>query len=114
MGRPQRASRRPILPIQMEVEDLEARNKWTIVNKADVPEDAKVLGGRSVYAIKTNLSRTEVYKIRFAPQGHNDCEKHLVLHSSTAPYQFSISLIVSIATVFYIRIWTHDVTQAYL
>lgn len=97
-----------------ELEGLARRGVFEIVAKDDVPEDANILGSRFVLSIKNKDSDKEVYKARYVVQGHKDIEKHLLVHTSTNLRQSSVRLLLSIAALFGFRIWSQDVSQAYL
>lgn len=97
-----------------ELAGLADRGVYEVVCKEDVPHDANVLGGRFVLAIKNALTAEEVYKARFVVQGHTDIEKNLLVHNSTKLRQSSVRLLVAIAAIFGFRLWSQDVSQAYL
>lgn len=59
-----------------EVAGLAERGVHEIVCRKDIPDDANVLGGRFVLAIKNAHSKEQTYKARFVVQGHTDVEKY--------------------------------------
>lgn len=87
---------------------------YEIVCKEDVPPGANVLGGRFVLAIKNADTSDEVYKARFVVQGHTVIEKNLLVHNSTNLRQGSVRVLVAFAAIFGFRLWSQDVSQAYL
>lgn len=97
-----------------ELAGLAKRGVYKVVCKEDVPPGANVLGGRFVLAIKNVNTDEEVYKARFVVQGHTDIEKNILVHNSTNLRQGSIRVLVAIVAVFGFRIWSQDVSQAYL
>ena len=98
----------------MELEGLARSRVYEIVLKEDVPKTANVLGGRFVLTVKNSNTDDEVHKARFVVQGHTDNEMNLLVHNSTNLRQGSISVLVAIAAVFGFRLWSQDVSQAYL
>lgn len=99
--------------IDKELKGLE-REVYEIVIKEDVPQDANVLGCRIVLTIKIKDTDQELYKARLVAQGHRDREKHKLVHPSTTLRHSSIRLLTAIAEMFGFRVWSQDVTQAYL
>lgn len=97
-----------------ELAGLAARGVYEVVCKEDVPKGANILGGRFVLAIKNADTAEEIYKARFVVQGHTDVEKNLLVHNSTNLRQSSVRLLVALAAVFGFRLWSQDVSQAYL
>ena len=53
--------------------------KFKIVDRSEVPEDANVLHGRFVLAIKEPETRQQKFKARYVIQGHRDPEKHAMV-----------------------------------
>lgn len=47
-------------------------------------------------------------------KGHTDIEKNILVHNSTNLRQTSIRLLIAIAAIFGFRLWSQDVSQAYL
>ena len=100
--------------IQKEISGLIEKGVYEIVLKEDIDPKANILGGRFVLTVKNKDTDKELYKARFVAQGHRDKEKHMLVHASTNLRQRSIRMIACIAALFGFRIWTQDVTQAYL
>ncbi len=97
-----------------ELEGLARRGFYEVVLREDVPAGANVMGGRFVLAIKNVGTGEEVYKARFVVQGHTDAEKNLLVHNSTNLKQSSVRILVALAAIFGFRLWSQDVSQAYL
>lgn len=100
--------------IQKEIGGLEKRNTWKVVPKATLPPDANILGGRFVLAIKNGGTSQETWKARFVVQGHKDSMKKSLVHCVSLAKQFSTKIILSIAATMDFKLFTTDVTQAYL
>lgn len=72
-----------------------------------------VVPSRFVLAIKHEDGK-EVFKARFVLGGHRDRDKRRMLHSATALSQTSMRLLLAVASIFGLDVWTTDVAQAYL
>ena len=99
---------------EKELKGLIARDTWEKVKLSQLPSDANVLNGRFVLSIKNVGSKDELYKARFVVQGHKDSEKMYLIHNASTLKQSSTRLIASIASTFSFRIFSHDISQAYL
>lgn len=97
-----------------ELAGFAERGVYKVVCREDVPTGANILGGRFILAIKNVNTDEEVYKARFVVQGHTDIEKNLLVHNNTNLRQSSVRVLVEIAAVFGFRLWSQDVSQAYL
>jgi len=97
-----------------EVAGLRDRGAFSVVNAADVPPEASVIGGRFVYTLKHVGAPEEMAKARFVAQGHRDKAKWFVVHNLATLRQRSTRLLVSTAAIMRWRIFAHDITQAYL
>jgi hypothetical protein len=64
--------------------------------------------------IKDTGTDRECVKARYVIKGHKDVEKHWLVHNSPSLRQGSIKLLVALAAIFGFRIWSLDVSQAYL
>lgn len=64
--------------------------------------------------IKHTETFKPVYKALFVVQDHTDAEKHMLLHNPATIGQHSIRLFIAVAAIIGFRIWTQDVSQAYL
>lgn len=101
-------------PIKKEIDGLIAQNTWKVVCRDEVPDKANILRGRFVLAIKDEGTEREVWKARFVVQGHRDNLKKSLVHDITVARQHSIKLLIGLASIFNFRLFSTDVTQAYL
>ena len=97
-----------------EVQGLQDRNTWTVMDRRDLAKDANILGGRFVLTLKDFGTHNEKPKARYVVQSHKDKDKEFLVHNATNLRQRSIRIIVSFAAVKGYRIFSHDVRQAYL
>ena len=100
--------------IRKEIDDLIKRGTWKVVCRSEVPDDANILGGRFVLAIKNPDTDEVIYKARFVVQGHKDKDKDLLIHDSPTISVSSIRILIAIAGIFGFRIWSTYIIQAYL
>ncbi len=99
---------------KLEIDNLIKRGTWKITLKQDVPDGSNIIGGMFVITIKDVETEKPIYKARYVMHGHKDREKDLLVHDSTTVCQSSIRMLVSIATMFGFRLWSQDITQAYI
>lgn len=97
-----------------EANGLQDRGTFKRVKKKDLPEGANVIGGRFVYTLKNYSTPEEFTKARFVAQGHRDRAKEFVVHNLATLRQRSTRLLVSTAANASLRLFSHDITQAYL
>lgn len=97
-----------------EIIGLLEKGAFRVVLREDIGEDANILGGRFVLTIKHKDTENELFKARFVVQGHLDREKELLVHASTTASQQAIRLLVSLATIFGFKLWSQDMTLAYI
>lgn len=97
-----------------EIVELLDRGAFRVVLKEDLDDGANILGGRFVLTIKHKNTDQEIFKARFVVQGHLDREKELLVHASTTVGQQAIRLLVSLATIFGFKLWSEDMTLAYI
>eukprot|EP00171_Calliarthron_tuberculosum_P022791 IDg22791t1 len=99
---------------QAELKNLAKRGTWKIVSTEEVPPNSNILTGMFVISIKNCETDNPVFKARYVIHGHKDREKEELVHSSTTVQQSSTRLIVSLAAMFGFRLWSQDISQAYL
>ena len=85
-----------------------------MILKSEMCANPNILGGRFVLAIKDAGTNKERWKARFVVQGHREKLKTSLVHDSPTARQNSTRLIVGLASAFGFRIFSTDVTQAYL
>lgn len=72
------------------------------------------MGGRFACGLKNFETTKELTKARYIAQGHKDRENPFFVHNVSTLRQSSTPVVISTAAVLGFRIFTHDVTQAYL
>lgn len=97
-----------------EIQGLVNKGTWKIIMKNEMSPNPNILGGRFVLAIKDGGTPKERWKARFVVQGHRDKMKRSLVHDSPNAKQQSTRLVVGLASVFGFRLFSTDVTQAYL
>lgn len=97
-----------------EVDGLNERGTFKRFKTRDVPAGANIIGGRFVFTLKHAGTAEEMPKARYVAQGHRDRAKALVVHNLATMRQRSTRLLVSTAAVLGLRLFAHDITQAYL
>lgn len=97
-----------------EVDGLQKRGTWTKVHKSNIPRNANIVGGRFINTLKNYKSPDEIAKVRYVAQGFADFLKSMLAHDVTSLRPTSIRLILCIAAVLLLRLFLHDVMQAYL
>lgn len=97
-----------------EAHGLMSRKIWNIVSHDKILEDSLVLGGRFVLTLKNVGTPEEKAKARYIAQGYCDGDKSYVVHDISTIRASSIRLILSVSAVMGFRLFSHDVTQAYL
>ena len=97
-----------------EIEGLIGRGTWKIVVEEDVPQNSNILSGHFVITIKDVETDNPIYKARYVMHGQKEKEKSQLVHIATTLRQSSTRVIVSLAAIMGFRIWSHDISQAYL
>lgn len=82
-----------------EVDGLKELGIWTIVNSADVPKDANVLGGRLILSLKHFDTPDGKEKVRYVAQGFDDHEKPYVVHNTSKFRVSSIRIVLQVASI---------------
>lgn len=85
-----------------------------MVWKDDTPKDANIIGERCFLSIKNKDLDKEVNKAKYIVQGHKDIEKGVLVHNSANVKMTSIRILLTLAAIFSLKIWSRDVSQAYL
>ena len=70
--------------------------------------------GRFVLAIKDSGTDKEIWKARYAVQGYKDNLKQSLFHDTNTARNYSVRMLVGLASLFGFRLYSTDVTQAYL
>lgn len=97
-----------------ELEDLIRRVTWKIVAHDEVPADANIMTGGFVITIKDTETNQPRVKARFVIHGNRDRDKNYLVHTSTTVKHASTRLLIALAACFGFRIWSQDISQAYL
>lgn len=101
-------------PKTKDILGLLEKGTFKFVHKYDVEDDAIILGGIFVLAIKNVDTNNPTYKARFVVQGHAVLEKDYLVHSANTIRQHYVRTLVSISAISVFRVWPQDVSQAYL
>ncbi len=80
----------------------------------DLPEGSNILGCRCVLTLKDSETAEPVFKARYVVLGHLEKDKKNLVDPTTPVKQSSIRLMTALAALFGLRIWAHNVSQAYL
>lgn len=97
-----------------ELEDLIRRGTWKVVAYDEIPKNANIMTGGFVITIKDTETDTPRFKARFVIHGNRDKDKNALVHTSTTVKHSSTRLLVALAACFGFRIWSQDISQAYL
>lgn len=85
-----------------------------IVLRSEIPSNANKLSCRYALAIKEPGTDREIWKARLVIGGHKDIEKHIMVRSSTTVQQQSLRMLLALAAIFGWKIWTQDISQAFV
>ena len=97
-----------------EIQGINERNTWTVVDRNSIPRNSNIIGGRFANTLKNFGTSNEFPKARYVAQGHGDKMKPFVVHNTPTLRQTSSKLIVSCASLLNLRVCLLDITQAYL
>lgn len=97
-----------------EDEALSKRGTLKVIIQRKCPDDGNVLPGRFVLLIKLDSGNIQIYKARFAIDGHLDMLKKMMAHSSQALQSTSIKSILTISASHNSKVWASDVREVYL
>eukprot|EP00172_Hildenbrandia_rubra_P000344 Plantae.Rhodophyta-Hildenbrandia_rubra.ctg11618.p1 GENE.Plantae.Rhodophyta-Hildenbrandia_rubra.ctg11618~~Plantae.Rhodophyta-Hildenbrandia_rubra.ctg11618.p1 ORF type:complete len:534 (+),score=91.74 Plantae.Rhodophyta-Hildenbrandia_rubra.ctg11618:92-1603(+) len=102
------------LPKKKEWDGLMKSKTFACIDEKEIAKDANILNGRFVLGIKDPDAPDEIFKARFAMQGHVDKHKESMLKEAPTIMKRSIRLLLAIASAKGFYIWTRDATQAYM
>lgn len=97
-----------------ELEELIRRGTWKIVAYDELPSNANIMSGGFVITIKDVETDKPRFKARFVIHGNQDKDKNQLVHTSTTIKHASTRLLVALASCFGFRLWSQDISQAYL
>lgn len=97
-----------------ELEELIRRGTWKIVAHDELPKGANIMSGGFVVTIKDIETDKPRFKARFVIHGNQDKEKNQLVHTSSTIKHASTRLLIALAACFGFRIWSQDISQAYL
>lgn len=90
-----------------------AQKVWIEAPEQNIP--ASVVDGRFIkMTLKNYLTPEEAAKIQYVAQGYVDSLKPFLAHNFTSLCSTSIRLLLSLAFNFSLRLFSHDLNQAYL
>lgn len=84
---------------QKEIKGLIDRGTWKLICKDEVLDNANILGGRFVLAIKDAGADKEIWKARFVVQGFRDKLKEFLVHDTSTARQHSTRVLVGLASI---------------
>lgn len=84
------------------------------MSKDDINEDGLAIGGRFVLIMKKVITSALKERTRYIAQGYSDGNKPYVVQDTSTLRSSYISVILSVSVVMGFRLFSHDVTQAYL
>lgn len=87
---------------------------WEIVKEENMPDDANIVDGRIVLELKNFLTPKDMAKVRYIAQGFDDAPKNMLTNDVSDLGKTSIRLLLCIDAMRALRLFSHDVTQAYL
>ena len=101
-------------PRRRELNGLLERGVFRIMDRADVPTDARIFGSRFVDQIKHEGTEKAFEKSRLVVQAYNDTGKRSILTQAPTIQRASQRMILSLAmTIPGLRLYTRDISQAY-
>lgn len=84
------------------------------IHKRDVPQGTNIVGGRFVLSLKNFSTSEETAKPRCFAQGYSDKHEEIIANDAVALRSVFIRIILSIASMKRRRVFSREVTQAYL
>lgn len=85
-----------------------------IIAKEEAPSDANIMTGGFIITIKNTETDEPIFKARFVIHGNRDNEKGNLVHTSSTVKQSSTRFLIALSSCFGFKIWTQDISQAYL
>lgn len=95
-----------------ELDGLINNEKWKLGSRSEIPNDAKILAGILVLAIKHEHTKREIWKSRFAVREYWDKMENSLVHKNYTAKQRFARLMVGITEILGICIFSTDVSQA--
>lgn len=99
---------------QKEIDGLQRRNIWDVIDANVLGKNANILGGRFVYTLKNYGTPNEAAKARYVAQGFGDKDKPYIVHDTATLRASSVRIVLSTAATHDFKLFSHDVNQAYL
>lgn len=97
-----------------ELSGLVSHRAIDLVQKWTVTHDANMFNGRFFLSPMATKSSNRMHKARFVVPRHHDKEKHMMVHNSSTIQPASVRLLVSVPAMSTSRLWSLDVTKAYV
>ena len=86
----------------------------SVTNFIHPPPGSVVLNSRFVLTIKKREGEDDVFKARLVILGHKDPDKGRIVNEAPTVTRSSVRLIVATAQIFNFKIWSRDVSQAFV
>lgn len=90
------------------------RKIWIEMSIENVPSNANISEDRFVLSIKYHGTQKYIWEATFVVQVHKNSEKNTQVHSITVTKLQSVHNLVGLAFQFGFKLFSTDVTQAYL
>lgn len=100
--------------IREEIKGLLQRGTFKVILKKEIHGDANILPGRFLLAMKSSLDDNTKYRARYVVSGHRDKLNSRMVHVPATVKPPSFRLLLTPAEIFGFKIWTANITQAYL
>ena len=97
-----------------EIRGLLDRGTFHFILREEVPPDGNVLPGRFVLSIQSTEDVQVRFKARYVISAHRDRFKALMVHSAATLQPQSIRLLLALAAIHGLDIWSSDVRHAYV
>lgn len=100
--------------IKLDIDGLRSSQTWAIVSSNSLPAFENTLGGRFVLNIRSGGTKNEIWKARFVVRGYRDSMKSSIVCSIAVARQFSTKIIISVASIKSLRLFSTDGSQEYI